>query len=267
MKAAFIGAGVMGEAIIKGVLEKGLLSPSDICASDKVAQRLEYLHSTYGIEVTEDKTAALGGADVIILAVKPQNLAELIPALKGKFDREQLVISIVAGAALKTLSESMGHDSIVRAMPNTPAQIGAGICVWTASSRINDKQREMAKSVLTALGKQIYVPNEDYIDMATAVSGSGPGYIFLIIESLTDAAVRIGLPADIANELVLETVLGAARLTRETGKSPGELREDVTSPGGTTAAGLAKLNDGKLGDLLAAAVDAAYIRAKELGGR
>jgi pyrroline-5-carboxylate reductase len=265
MKVAFVGAGMMGEAIIKGVLDKGLLSPIDICACDIVSQRLEHLQSTYGIKVTEDKTAALDGADVIVLAVKPQNMVELIPPLKGRIAKEQLVISIIAGVTMTTLSAGLGHGCIVRSMPNTPAQIGAGICVWTASSEVNQQQKDMARSILTALGREIYVPSEDYIDMATAVSGSGPGYIFLIIESLTAAAVRIGLPPDMANELVLETIYGAACLAKETGKSPKELRENVTSPGGTTAAGLARLNEGKLGDLIASAVEAAYERAKEIG--
>jgi len=267
MKLAFIGAGVMGEAIIKGVLSNGLCSPPDICASDIVVQRLEHLSATYGIKVTEDKAAAIDKADVIVLAVKPQNLAELAPSLKNRIGREQLLLSIIAGATIAALAENLGLGSIVRAMPNTPAQIGAGMCVWTASSDVNKSQKDMAKSILSALGREIYMPDEDYIDMATAVSGSGPGYVFLIIEELTAAAVRIGLPAEVASELVIETVLGAARLAKETGRTPAKLRENVTSPGGTTAAGLAKLNEGELGDLLAAAVEAAYNRAKELGSR
>ena len=265
MKLAFIGAGVMGEAIIKGVLSGGLCEASDICASDIAVKRLEHLSATYGIKVTEDKVAAIEAADVVILAIKPQNLTELAPSLKDRIAREQLLLSIIAGATIAALAENLGHSAIVRAMPNTPAQIGAGMCVWTASSDVQQHQKDMAKSILSALGSEIYVPGEDYIDMATAVSGSGPGYVFLIIEGLVDAAVRIGLPSGVANELVIQTVLGAALLAKETGTPPGELRENVTSPGGTTAAGLAKLQEGRLGELISSAVEAAYNRSKELG--
>jgi pyrroline-5-carboxylate reductase len=151
-------------------------------------------------------------------------------------------------------------------MPNTPAQIGEGMSVWTASTEVSQGQKEMARAILGALGKEIYVPDEKYLDMATAVSGSGPGYIFLIIEAIVDAAVHIGLPREMAEELVIQTVLGAARLAQETGKHPEELRDMVTSPGGTTAEGLRKLEEGELGALLARAVIAAYEKAKELGG-
>ncbi|GAG29909.1 unnamed protein product, partial [marine sediment metagenome] len=186
--------------------------------------------------------------------------------LEGRFTRGQLVLSIVAGAAMATIARGLGHRSVVRAMPNTPAQIGQGMSVWTASSEASQRQKGTARSILGAMGREIYVPDEKYIDMATAVSGSGPAYIFLVIEALVDAAVYIGLPHEMVEDLVLETVVGAARLTQETGKRPKELRDMVTSPGGTTAQGLLKLEEGGLRDLLLRAVIAAYEKAKELRG-
>lgn len=266
MKIAFIGGGVMGEAMIRGVLTRGLSMPRDISASDISASRLETLRTTYHIGVSGDCGIVIKGSDVIVLAVKPQNLAGLMPQLEGRFTRDQLVLSIIAGAPIATIARDLGHRSVVRAMPNTPAQIGEGMSVWAASSGVSQHQKGMARSILGALGREIYVPDEKYIDMATAVSGSGPAYIFLVIEALVDAAVLIGLPREMAEELVLETVVGAARLAQETGKHPKELRDMVTSPGGTTAEGLLKLEEGGLRDLFARGVTAAYERAKELGG-
>jgi len=266
MKIAFIGGGVMGEAIIRGILNKGLTTPQDIIANDINAARLASLKDEYGVRVTDDYGIAVKGSNVAVIAVKPQNMAELMPKLEGRFTQGQLALSIVAGASIATIASGLGHRSVVRAMPNTPAQIGEGMSVWTASTEVSQGQKEMARAILGALGKEIYVPDEKYLDMATAVSGSGPGYIFLIIEAIVDAAVHIGLPREMAEELVIQTVLGAARLAQETGKHPEELRDMVTSPGGTTAEGLRKLEEGELGALLARAVIAAYEKAKELGG-
>lgn len=265
MKLAFIGGGKMGEAMIKGILGKGLAAPADIVADDISAERRESLAQGYGIAVTDDHGIAVKGADVIVLAIKPQNLPDLMPRLKSKLRGGQLILSIIAGARIATITEGLGHGVVVRAMPNTPAQIGEGITVWTASGEVGQGQRETARSILGALGREIYVADESYLDMATAVSGSGPGYIFLIIEALIDAAVGLGLPPDTARELVLETVVGAGRLAQATGKGPAELRDMVTSPGGTTAAGLLKLEEGGLRELLARAVIAAHERAKTLG--
>jgi len=244
----------MGEAMIRGILTKELTTPQDIIVNDINAARLGSLKAEYGIRITDDYGSAIPGSDVVVIAVKPQNLAGLMPKLKGRFSNDQLVISI-----------GLGHRSVIRVMPNTPAQIGQGMSVWTASEEVSQQQQEIARSILGALGKEIYVPEEKYIDMATAVSGSGPAYIFLVIEALVDAAVNIGLHHEMAEELALQTVLGAACLARETGKQPKDLRDMVTSPGGTTAAGLAKLEDGGLRDLFMSAVIAAHERARELG--
>lgn len=266
MKIAFIGGGVMGEAIIKGTLAKGLARPQDIIVSDIDRERLTAVSQGYGIRTSDTNRQAVAGSEVAIIAVKPQSLAELMPELEGRFTQDQLVLSIVAGARLATIVKGLRHSAVVRAMPNTPAQIGEGMSVWTAASEVSQNQKEIAQSIVAALGKEIYVPDEEYIDMATAVSGSGPAYIFLVMEALIDAAERIGLPHQMAEELVLQTVLGAARLAKETGRDPRELREMVTSPGGTTARAIMELEEGGLRALVARAVTAAHERAKELGG-
>jgi pyrroline-5-carboxylate reductase len=263
MKIAFIGAGVMGEAMIKGVLAKKLCTPAGIMGCDISTSRLDALRSTYKIKTTKDYIKAMKGADVVVLAVKPQNFISLMPSLKGKLLKAQLVLSIIAGAKISTIANGLRHDTIVRAMPNTPAQIGAGVCVWTCSKKVNLSQKGMAKSILEALGSEIYVSHEKYIDMATAVSGSGPAYIYKVMEALTDAALHIGLSRQMSRVLVQETVLGSALLAKETNRKPEELRKMVTSRGGTTEAGLANLAG--MEDLFTKAVEAAYARAKELG--
>lgn len=265
MKIAFIGAGVMGEALIKGVLAKGLSKPEELIANDVSVSRLETIGSNYRIKTSNDHANAVREADAIVLAVKPQDLNELMPKLKGKVGDDQLVLSIIAGAKLATIAGGLEHNTVVRAMPNTPAQVGAGTCVWTAAVGVDERHKTAAKSILGALGTEIYVPNEEYIDMATAISGSGPAYIYLFMESLIEAAISIGLPRQMAQELVLETVLGAAHLAKKTGKQPGELRQHVTSPGGTTEAALSELYAGDVEGLINRAVTAAYERSKELG--
>ena len=188
----------MGEAMIRGILTKELTTPQDIIVNDINAARLGSLKAEYGIRITNDYGSAVPGSDVVVIAVKPQNLAGLMPELKGRFIQDQLVISIIAGTAISTISTGLGHRSVIRAMPNTPAQIGQGMSVWTASEEVSQQQQGIARSILGALGKEIYVPDEKYIDMATAVSGSGPAYIFLVIEALVDAAVHIGLHHEMA---------------------------------------------------------------------
>ncbi len=266
MRIAFIGGGVMGEAMIKGILGQGMARPQDITASDIDPERLSTLSQGYGIKTSANNRQAMEGSEVVVLAIKPQNLKEVLEGIRSPA-KEQLILSIVAGASIATIAKGLGHNLVVRAMPNTPAQIGEGITVWTASDEVSPGQKEMAQSILGALGKEIYVSDEKYLDMATAVSGSGPAYIFLVIEALVDAAVHIGWPRETAEELVLETVLGAARLAQATGKQPAELRRMVTSPGGTTAEALLQLEQGGLRAVIDRAVIAAYEKAKVLGGK
>jgi pyrroline-5-carboxylate reductase len=265
MKVTFIGGGNMGEAMLSAILDKGLTTPKAMSVSDIDENRCRHLEDQYGVAVTSSNRLAVEKADVIILAIKPQNLNEVMAELGGQLKPDQLVLSIIAGARINTLSGGLKHNSIVRTMPNTPARIGEGVSVWTATAGVTSQQKERAASILGAMGREIYVDDEKYIDMATAVSGSGPAYIFLMIESLVEAAVHIGLPQDIAQELVLQTILGSGHFAQKSDKSPAELRRMVTSPGGTTAAALHKLEEGGFSDLLKQAVIAAFNRAKELG--
>ena len=265
MKIAFIGGGNMGEAMLAAVLTRALAQPESISVSDVSHKRLEHLKKQYSVTVTPDNHEAVSGKDIIILAVKPQNLPELLKELKGEIKSGQLVLSIIAGAKISTIFLGLNHNAVVRAMPNTPAQIGEGMSVWTATSDVTDRQKQSAKAILGAMGRELYVDDEAYLDMATAISGSGPAYFFLMVEALVAAAMEIGLPRDTAQELVLQTMLGSGKFIRQSGEAPAELRRKVTSPGGTTAAALNQFEKGGFNELVRRAVKAAYDRAKELG--
>lgn len=266
MKLAFIGGGMMGEAIIAGVLNKGIAKPADIAACDIAPARRDYLSRTYGVNVSEDAVSASSGSDLVMLAVKPQEFAAAGRSLSSNLNGRQTVMSIMAGVTVDKIRSSLKHDAVVRAIPNTPAQIGEGMTVWTATDAVPEAARETVRSVLSVLGRELYVTDEKYIDMATAVSSSGPAYVFLVIEAMIDAAVHIGLRRDMAVPMVLQTVLGSARYAMETGKHPAEIRNQVTSPGGTTTEGLLALEDAGIRAAFFDAIEAAYEKAKELGG-
>jgi pyrroline-5-carboxylate reductase len=266
IKISFIGGGNMGEAILAALIKKGLSKPEDITVSDAKPERLEYLKTTYGISTTHSNTQAAERSEVLLLAVKPQNLNEVMAELAGKLKATQLVLSIIAGKKMEPLSQGLRHNAIVRAMPNTPAQIGKGITVWTAMPEaVKPAQREMARAIISVMGQSVYVGYEIYLDMATAVSGSGPAYVFLFMEALTEAARAIGLPDDMAKMLVLETVLGSAEYAHKANKDLLELRHMVTSPGGTTAEAIKVFEQGDFTEKVKSAVAAAYRRAQELG--
>jgi len=256
----------MGEAMLSTVLDKRLITPPAISVIDVSEARRQYLKQKYGVAVMSSNRQAIDRGDVVVLAIKPQNLVEVMAELKGQLEPAQLVLSIIAGARIDTLCRGLSHNYIVRAMPNTPAQIGEGISVWTATPEVTEPQKRWAGSILGAMGQEIYVDDEKYIDMATAVSGSGPAYIFLFMESLVDAAVHIGLPRSMAQELILETILGSGHFVQRSGKPLAELRRMVTSPGGTTAEALLQLEKGGFSELVKQAVSAAYNKAKDLGG-
>jgi pyrroline-5-carboxylate reductase len=265
MKIAIIGGGTMGEAVLSAILERKLSTSEAISVSDISEERRQYLKSQYGVIVTENNREAIQGKDVVVLAIKPQNLAEVMAPLDGFLEPNQLILSIIAGAGISTLCQGLSHRYVVRAMPNTPAQIGAGISAWAATTEVTREQKGWARTILEAMGKEICFDDEKYLDMATAVSGSGPAYFFLLAESLVDAAVHIGLPRDAAEEMVLQTMLGSAQLLEKSGKAPAELRQNVTSRGGTTAQALQVFEEGGFSQLVKEAVRAAYKRAKELG--
>lgn len=267
MKITFIGGGIMGEAMLSAILDKGLSQSQAISVSDIDKAHRQHLEHKYGVAVMSNNRLAADKSDVVVLAIKPQNLVEVMTELSGQLEPNQLVLSIIAGARIGSLCSGLNHNCVVRAMPNTPAQIGEGISVWTAATDVTEQQKGWAGSILGTMGKEIYVDDEKYIDMTTAVSGSGPAYIFLFMESLIDAAVAIGLPRDIAKELALQTMLGSGHFIQKSNKSLAELRRMVTSPGGTTAEALLQLEKGKFSNLILQAVSAAYNKAKVLGGQ
>ena len=262
---AFIGGGNMGEAILSAVLAKGLSTPESIAVSDVDETCCRSLKQKYGVASMCDNRLVAEKGEIVILAIKPQNLAAVMAELKGHLKPSQLVLSIVAGAGIDTLCKGIGHRQIVRAMPNTPARIGEGVTVWTATDEVTEQQKAKAASILGVMGKEIQVGDERYIDMATAVSGSGPAYFFLFMEALVEAAENIGLPPEIAQELVLRTTIGSAHLVKKTGTPPAELRRMVTSPGGTTEEALLQLQQGNFSGLILRAVTAAYEKARKLG--
>ncbi len=264
MRVAFIGGGIMGEAMVKSLLAKGVVTNADVVVSDIAQERRKALKEKYSVRITDDNRAAVVDVDVVVLAVKPQELSGVLDQIRGSLSG-QLVLSIVAGVSLDSLRRGLDYGRLVRAMPNMPAQIGEGVTVWTATSEVTSRQRGMAKSILGAMGEEVYVDSEKYVDMATALSGSGPAYVFLVIEALVDAGVHIGLPRQLSERLVTRTVLGSAQAVELTGKHPAELRNMVTSPGGTTAEGLLQLEKGGIRSLLSQAVIAAYEKAKSLG--
>ncbi len=267
MKITFIGGGNMAEAMLSAILANGLATPESVSVSDIDEVRRQHLEQEYGVSVVSDNRQAVSRGGLVILAIKPQNLAEVMAELSGRLKPAQLVLSIIAGAKINTLRFGLNHSSIVRVMPNTPAQIGEGMSVWTATTEVTEQQKKCAGSILGAMGKEIYVADEQYIDMATAVSGSGPAYFFLFVESLVDAAVHIGLPYGIAQELVLQTMLGSAHFIQKSGKLPAELRRMVTSPGGTTAEALNVLEKGRFTGLVEQAVVSAYNKARRLADK
>ena len=265
-KIAFIGAGVMGEAIIAGLLHQRLVDARSIIASDPRREHVQGLADKYGIRATTDNLQAASEADVLVLAVKPQGMDKVLPELGGKVDGARLVLSIVAGVSMSTIADGLCNGNIVRSMPNTPGQIGQGITVWTAASQVGAEQRAQAESLLGALGEQIYAADELFLDMATALSGSGPAYVFMFMEALVDAGVHMGFARRDAEALVTQTLLGSVLYARQSGLHPAQLRNQVTSPGGTTAAALHEMEKGGLRTVLSEGVWAAYRRSQALGG-
>ncbi|MDX2139352.1 MAG: pyrroline-5-carboxylate reductase [Chloroflexota bacterium] len=263
---SFIGSGVMAEAMIKGLLKQGLVTPQQITCADPHAPRGDELIERYGLTFTTDNTAAAEHADILVISTKPQVLPQIVPGLRRVAHRASFVFSILAGVRIETLSSGLANPSVVRAMPNTPAQIGQGITVWTATREVPDAQREQARALLGALGEEIFVEDEKYLDMATALSGSGPAYAFLFMEALIDAGVHMGFSRRDAERLVLSTMAGSVEYARQSGLHPAQLRNQVTSPGGTSAEALYQLEKGGLRTVVSKAVYAAYQKSVLLGG-
>ncbi len=268
-KIAFIGSGAMAEAMISGLLRQGLARPQNLLASDIRQQRAEELHVKYGIHPFTDNNKAIEFVDVVVLSVKPQRLTEVLKGLKDAIPDSALVLSIVAGATIAKISNGLAHEAVIRSMPNTPAQIGQGITVWMASPAVSESQKETASRILGALGKEVNVDDESYLDMATALSGTGPAYVFLFMEAMIDAGVHLGFSRRVSEQLVLQTIKGAVSYyeinSEKSGIHVAALRNQVTSPGGTSAEAMYFLEKAGFRTAISRAIWAAYQRSLELG--
>ncbi len=269
-KLAFVGCGVMAESMIKGILGKKLVVPTRIGASHPRLERRKELEALYMINVFAGNSnaaaeAATAECSVVLICVKPQRLGPVLKELAGHVSKDSIVISIVAGATAETISKALGTKKIVRCMPNTPAQIGHGLAVWTCSDEVPLDEREIVRTLLSSLGKEVFVENENMIDMATSLTATGPTYAYLVMEALTDAGVHLGFSRDMSKHLVQETMLGSVLFAMESDLHPAELRNMVTSPGGTSADAIYQMEKGGLRTVLSKAVHAAYKKAVALG--
>jgi pyrroline-5-carboxylate reductase len=274
---AFVGCGVMAEAIIAGLLRKNLIAPQQIAASHPREARRAELCEKYSIRTFEHNAEAVravqksdnGGGNhensIIALCVKPQRLAGVLHELNGAIAPDALTLSIIAGARIETIANALENHRVVRTMPNTPSQIGAGMTAWTATKEVTETQKAQVKILLGALGRELYVETENQIDMATALSATGPTYVFMMMEALTDAGVHLGFSREVSRELVQQTLLGSTLFAIESHKHPAELRNMVTSPGGTSAEAIYQMEKGSLRTVLSKAVYAAYQKAVALG--
>jgi pyrroline-5-carboxylate reductase len=267
MRVGIVGAGVMAEAIIAGLLADRAVTPELLAASHPRRERREALAERHGIHPVAANRDALTDAEVVVIAVKPQMLTRVMRELRGRLSADQVVVSIVAGATIRTLVDGLQHAAVVRAMPNTPSQIRRGMSVWAASEACTARQRDMARAVLRALGDERHVADEAFVAMATALSGTGPTYLFAVMEALIDAGVHLGFPRELAHDLVVETLLGSAEYAKRSDLHPAQLRNAVTSPGGTSAAAIYELEKGRIRTVFSDAVWAAYRRTVELGER
>jgi pyrroline-5-carboxylate reductase len=267
MRVGIVGAGVMAESIIAGLVADRAVRPELLAASHPRRDRREALAERHGVHAVAANRDALVDAEVVVIAVKPQMLARVMRELRGRLDSEQVVVSIVAGATLRTLVDGLQHAAVVRAMPNTPSQIRRGMSVWSASDACTARQRDLARAVLRALGDERQVADEAFVAMATALSGTGPTYLFAVMEALIDAGVHLGFPRELAHDLVVETLIGSAEFAKRSELHPAQLRNAVTSPGGTSAAAIYELEKGRIRTVFSDAVWAAYRRTLELGER
>ncbi len=264
-KIAFIGSGTMAEAMIRGLLDQNIVIPNQIIASDPWQARLKYLHERHGVLTMSDNASAAEEGQIIVFSFKPQNLEAVMPGIRGHLRRQDLLLSIVAGVPIHKLANGVAHASVVRAMPNTPAQIGQGITVWTGTPEISDLHKQQAQAILGSLGEEIFMSDERYLDMATALSGSGPGYVFMMMEAMIDAGVHMGFSRHVAQQLVTQTMLGSVEFAKRSNKHVAELRNQVTSPGGTTAEALYHMEKGGLRTVISRGIWAAYQRSIALG--
>jgi pyrroline-5-carboxylate reductase len=266
-KITFIGSGAMAEAMISGLIRNQLAEAESIFSSDPREERLEELKQLYGIQISTNNLEVIADADVVVFSIKPQVLQKVQDEVKGHIRPDALVLSIIAGAPIRKIADGLNHEIVVRSMPNTPAQIGQGITVWTAAKAVSERQLQMARQILSALGDEIFLEDEYYLNMATALSGTGPAYVFLFMEAMVDAGVHLGFERHIAERLVAQTVRGSVDYftRRDDPVHLARLRNQVTSPGGTSAAALYYLEKAGFRTAISRAVWAAFERSRELG--
>lgn len=261
----FVGGGQMAEAMVRGILTAGLVQPENITVAEPASSRCEYMTATYGVACTQDTARLCQVSELIVLAIKPQLAAAVLAEYQPHVGDRHLVLSIMAGVPLRVLEERLAESvRIVRAMPNTPALVLAGATAFSPNRQATDQDREIATAIFSAVGTCVEVP-EHLLDAVTGLSGSGPGYVFMFIEAMIDAGVLAGLPRPIAEQLTIQTVLGSAKLALATGHHPAVLKGRVTSPGGTTIAGLHVLEEGAFRGIVMSAIEAATDRSRELG--
>lgn len=260
-----VGSGTMGKAILTALLNQDLVDPERIIASDPRAEEGKRVRERFGIRTMIDNVEAVEEADTVILAIKPQILPKLFNELHDQLKLGALVLSIIAGAKINVLARGLNQPAVVRAMPNTPARVGKGMTVWTATPQTSESQLEHARQILGALGEEMYMEDEEYLDMATALSGTGPAYVFLFMEAMIDAGVHLGFSRWMAQKLVLQTMEGSVEMAKQSGLHPVELRNSVTSPGGTTAAALYQFEKGGFRTVMSKAIWAAYQKSSYLG--
>lgn len=259
----FVGAGVMAEVMIAGLLEEGV-DPTRIVASNRRAERAEALRARYGIGTTLDNVAATD-ADLVVLCVKPQSLPKVLPELAGRVRPGAVVLSIVAGARTDVLRRGLRHEAVVRSMPNLPCRIRQGMTVWYAPPNADAADLARVRAVLRVMGQEVAVDDEGHVDRATAVNGTGPAIVAEFVKAMFEAATYIGQPRSVARQTVLATLMGTAELIRQSDAHVAELIDEVTSPGGTTSRALQVLRQGRFSAVVTDAVDAAYARTLALG--
>ncbi len=262
---AFLGAGQMAEAFIRGMLGAKLIRPASIWVSDVRGARTEQLAELLGVQAASSNLEAVNAAEAVFLSVKPQDVPGLLDEVGADIHAEQLVISIAAGVTLAALERRLPHHPpVIRVMPNAPALVQAGMAVLAPGQRVSSAHEEVALRVFSAVGRAIVLP-EKHLDAVTALSGSGPAYLAIVAEALSDAGVRVGLPRDVAHLLAAQTMLGTGRMLADTGMHPALLKERVASPGGTSIAGVHAMERGGIRALLMDAIVAATERSAELG--
>ena len=268
-KLGFIGGGNMAEAMVNGLITASFIEARNILVSDPISERLEYMHSEYKVRTTSDNRELVQKSDILVIAVKPQSVKKILKNFADLVDGEKLIVSVAAGVPISLIEEILDGKSekkvpVVRTMPNTPALVQEGVTAICRSEHVTKTEMKIVHRIFEAIGRTVDV-EEGHIDAVTGLSGSGPAYIFMIIEALSDAGVKMGLSREVANTLTVQTVLGSAKLARESGKHPGELKDMVTSPGGTTISGLHALEEGGLRTTLMNAVENATRRSMALG--